>query len=293
MKTFSEELREARKDKGLTLEELAASTKISYKVLRAIETGDFDVLPQTYIKGFLRTYAHEVGLDATEVVKKYEAHRKVTADFFSQSKMAEKSPSRKSSWYLWGGCIAVLILLFVGIRFLKVLNEMPEQVRSSDEETTDRSSPLDEHAIQVRVDEDDIQQPSSEELSNEQDTGEDVEAEGQLPVQSVPPGIEVFEEGQHEAATTLDPTGLTLVAQAVSDTWVRVQTDGIRCYEGIMKVGTTATWKADSLFELNIGKADGVRLVLNGQALGELGDVDKVVAELVLNKDGIVTKTLR
>src|SRR5918997_836771 len=65
-------LRRARTRKGLTLEQLARATKISVSALDALETNDLDRLPATiYLRGFLRAYAREVGLDPQETVEDY------------------------------------------------------------------------------------------------------------------------------------------------------------------------------------------------------------------------------
>ena len=114
MKTFSEELREAREAKGVTLEDLAVSTKINLKILKSLETGDFEVLPQTYIKGFLRTYAREVGLDAEAIVKAYDAQKKAVAEVFLHPSKTEKKLHRRFPWSIIGGLVGLCLILFVG-----------------------------------------------------------------------------------------------------------------------------------------------------------------------------------
>ena len=57
-------LREARVRQQLEFAELEQATKIRARYLRALEEESFDTLPaQTYVKGFLRTYADYLGLD--------------------------------------------------------------------------------------------------------------------------------------------------------------------------------------------------------------------------------------
>jgi len=67
-------LRRAREDKRLTLEQLSRTTKISLSNLRALENNDFERLPAiVYTRGFLRSYAREVGLDPEDTVEGYLA----------------------------------------------------------------------------------------------------------------------------------------------------------------------------------------------------------------------------
>jgi len=67
-------LREARLRQGLDFPEIETGTKIRPKYLRALEDEQFDVLPgDTYIKGFLRTYAEYLGLDGQLYVDEFNS----------------------------------------------------------------------------------------------------------------------------------------------------------------------------------------------------------------------------
>jgi hypothetical protein len=67
-------LREARLRQHLDFPELEQATKIRGKYLRALEDEQFDVLPaQTYVKGFLRSYAEYLGLDGQLYVDEYNS----------------------------------------------------------------------------------------------------------------------------------------------------------------------------------------------------------------------------
>jgi hypothetical protein len=67
-------LREARVRQQLELTEVELATKIRARYLRALEEENFDVLPaQTYVKGFLRTYADYLGLDGQLYVDEFNS----------------------------------------------------------------------------------------------------------------------------------------------------------------------------------------------------------------------------
>lgn len=75
-----EELRQIREARGLRLDEVSQQTKISLTNLRFMEEGKFEFLPAAvYMKGFLRTYAKVLRIDADKLVRDYmavfEAHR--------------------------------------------------------------------------------------------------------------------------------------------------------------------------------------------------------------------------
>jgi cytoskeletal protein RodZ len=66
--TVGEQLHAARTERGLTLNEVAAQTRIPMRHLEAIEKSDFGALPgSTYSIGFAKSYARFVGLDANVV----------------------------------------------------------------------------------------------------------------------------------------------------------------------------------------------------------------------------------
>jgi cytoskeletal protein RodZ len=67
-------LREARLRKQVDIPEAEQGTKIRGKYLRALEQEQFELLPaQTYVKGFLRSYAEYLGLDGQLYVDEYNS----------------------------------------------------------------------------------------------------------------------------------------------------------------------------------------------------------------------------
>jgi Helix-turn-helix domain len=74
-------LREARMRQGLDFPQIEAATKIRGKYLRALEDEQFSQLPaQTYVKGFLRTYAEYLGLDGQLYVDEFNSRYVVGED---------------------------------------------------------------------------------------------------------------------------------------------------------------------------------------------------------------------
>jgi len=74
-------LREARLRHGLDLAAAAEATKIRSRHLKALEDEQFDVLPgQTYVRGFLKTYADFLGLDGQLYVDEYSSRFWVSDD---------------------------------------------------------------------------------------------------------------------------------------------------------------------------------------------------------------------
>src|SRR3569832_1746065 len=72
--TVGERLKAAREEKGLSLEDIAAQTRIPQRHLESIENAEWDKLPApTYTVGFAKSYASAVGLDRTEIGEQLRA----------------------------------------------------------------------------------------------------------------------------------------------------------------------------------------------------------------------------
>jgi cytoskeletal protein RodZ len=71
---FGEKLRKQREQRNIALDAISNTTKISTRMLRALEDEHFDQLPGgVFNKGFVRAYARQVGLDEEEAIADYLA----------------------------------------------------------------------------------------------------------------------------------------------------------------------------------------------------------------------------
>ena len=74
MGAFGDRLRREREMRGITLDEITESTKISRRHLEALEGDHFDQLPGgVFNKGFVRAYARFLGIDEDQAVADYSA----------------------------------------------------------------------------------------------------------------------------------------------------------------------------------------------------------------------------
>ncbi len=87
---FCEELRKAREFKGLSLESLARTTRIPIEYLRALEDGEFEVIPAAIRRGVIAEYAKSAGMNADKVLKSIEEGQQLKANSSSGSLDAER-----------------------------------------------------------------------------------------------------------------------------------------------------------------------------------------------------------
>jgi cytoskeletal protein RodZ len=114
-------LREARLRQGFELPRVEADTKIRGKYLRALEEERFSVLPgETYVKGFLRTYAEYLGLDGQLYVDEFNS-RFAREDEPAPATSTVRSPSRRMESNLvvvaLAAIVAVTVLFVVAWRY--------------------------------------------------------------------------------------------------------------------------------------------------------------------------------
>ena len=111
MELFGEKLKEARENKGYSVEQIARETKISRHFIVALENEEFSTFPsETYLIGFLKNYADFLSLDPDRLVTLYR-------NFKIQEQpipMDELLNMKKKVSPLHIGVLSVLGLVFVG-----------------------------------------------------------------------------------------------------------------------------------------------------------------------------------
>src|SRR5271170_2808933 len=126
MGEFGRELRGERESRGIELEAISDSTKISSRYLTALEQDQFEQLPGgVFNKGIVRSYARAVGLDEEDCVSRFmEAYQQSgqlkfdDADWIAFAENVGKSRDhegvRPDMRLRWAG-VAMLLLLLVGL----------------------------------------------------------------------------------------------------------------------------------------------------------------------------------
>lgn len=113
MTSLGEDLKRERELRGISLKEIADSTKINLRFLRALEKDQLDILPgKFFTKGILRAYAKFIGLEENAVLNKYyesiqqqESNQK---DEYKKKKPPPVSPQKAKTLFHF-------IILFIGL----------------------------------------------------------------------------------------------------------------------------------------------------------------------------------
>lgn len=118
--TVGQRLREAREASGLSVEDIAAQTRIPTRHLVSLEESDWDKLPAaTYSVGFAKNYAGAVGLDRTEIGDALRAEMGGTRPAYAQPEVYEAAdPARTMPKGLVIGALALLVVVVLGLSWL-------------------------------------------------------------------------------------------------------------------------------------------------------------------------------
>lgn len=245
MGELGETLREARDAMGLSLAQVEEATRIRTIYLHALEEEDHGRLPPpVYVRGFLKNYAQYLGLDPQHILSLYQP-AEVRAPTASAPMMLDEplEPLNLRRW--WPVGVIVLIVTLAAVAwwaYPRYANRLP-LLRTTPTPTTTPvpSSPTPEP-------------PTATPLPT------------QTPLRSPTPG----------------PTPVTaaveLILEIVTDrAWILVEVDGQMAYTGILEAGTTDAWTANERIAMSCGNAGAVRVTVNGEALGFLGEMGQVV----------------
>lgn len=142
------QLKAAREARGLSLEQVAAETRIPQRHLQTIEAGDFAALPaRTYAIGFTRTYAKAVGLDDVAIADGVRAELDAQSygprhrpDGFEPGDPA-RVPSRALNWLMIVAVVLVLAGLFAFFRpYFSPAAELPSLIEQQEAEQAEQAA---------------------------------------------------------------------------------------------------------------------------------------------------------
>lgn len=122
MSELGRHLKEARLQKGMSLDDVQEVTKIRKKYLEAIEAGDYKVLPGSfYVRAFIKTYAEAVGVNPDELMEEHgnvpAAPVDTTMETVIQKRSRKPETERNAKWLptllMWTFPILILVVIYL------------------------------------------------------------------------------------------------------------------------------------------------------------------------------------
>ena len=240
MSDFGGKLRQARERRGISLRQIAATTKISVAALEALERNDISKLPGgIFSRAFVRSYALEVGLDPEETVKEFLERfhgESVSTPAAAPAVVPEHESSFESQQRM---ASVVLKLIVVSVPLVALILYFTLRGRSAADPAEAPGAVAEQPAAQPQTPA--IDSPRSPAAAPPQRAGE-----------------------------------LTLALHPTAECWVTLTVDGERIFSRVMQPGERELRQVRQEAVIQIGDAGAFAYSINGRpgrALGETGQV--------------------
>ncbi len=297
MGSFGDRLKKQREQKSISLDDIALSTKIGTRMLRALEEEKFEQLPGgIFNKGFVRAYARHVGLDEEQTLSDYmtalgEAQQlALAAQPVTPSKppaVVERSsvpildpPQREQSAEIPWGLLA-LGLLLAALAFAT----WSYYHRDRKAETTS-STPTAEQGSQAES----KTGGSAQQIPT---VPTDSKSAPTTPIPSTDkPGAQPAPLNQAalhgSASQDVAPGAFTVLLKGSEDDecWVSIVVDGQPPVEATLTAPQEKTIQANKEVVVKAGNIGALDVFFNGKKLGRLGDFG-TVRTLTFHADGL------
>lgn len=252
---FGEELKKHRLEKHISLMDISVETRINVRFLEAIEQGEFHILPQTYLRAFVREYAAFVGLNPDDVMKQYDEARLETAPTLSPSaagtpqvrpqapavSLAQRLSMRQKS-------LGLIVILVVAVSVIILLS-------SSNRESPGRQS---------------VPEISFDRVVHETEAA--IAPKETVATDTVPRHVQADDSLRLEMST-------------VDSVWISVLIDGKTTESYLLGPNRKRSWAAKDKFVLTMGNAGGAVFRLNGKEVGILGKRGAVLRNATLSRE--------
>jgi cytoskeletal protein RodZ len=294
MLTVGNLLKKAREHAGKQIEEISQVTRIKPHYLRKIEENDFsEFTSSTFIKGFIRSYASHLGLDAESIVA-----------LFRRQIGEEDVPLKPRLTIMKSGGIVVspiaimsgaLIVFFLGLfgflimQFYKLqqppnfgIVQPAEEVSVVDKISyeikgyTEANSQVTVNGTQVQLRDDNTfsflaELKEGQNILKFEAWKENVEgkkAEKTLTITYDPKGKPaVTTIGSVSVTPTQQASieGLSVVLNLSNEAWIQVVVDNVQKAVGIKPKGYNGTYTATKMFEITTGRSNDSKITVGGQ----------------------------
>ena len=290
--SFGANLKRERELRGVSLEEISKATKISLRLLEALEADRFDLLPGgIFRKSFIKSYAKYIGLNDEKLVQEYSSTVEgASGPPFGEEKFNLGKPSGTSQnrgLKIAAGVVISLLIIVASFWYLGSSGN-GTRVESPGRAGDPASSIAPAQSSRSTMPKGTPPSPSNVNPTD----GTDSLPTSTQPVPSMTspsqsPGLRVLGELSKTQDTPSAVAGngvagrpkseeLTLKVAATEKVWLSVGAGETTLYSGLLQPEEARTFSLQKPLKLTLGNAGGVKLSINNRpfaSLGKSGDV--------------------
>lgn len=296
LRKFADELKFTRESKSITLQQIAGKTRIDLKFLQAIEDANFDILPEVYIRAFIKEYSQTLDLNPKETLQKFDnaksgkQEEKPPEEVHAEDNQ-QKEPEEE---------ITPTTELMQTTQLPKALNSEETPTAQPDIPNVKTINGIktnyiigglisvaailiiyfsffngsSSEIIQVATDQDVVSANNGRFELGKQTPTQD-QSEIQTPVNTLP----------------LSTDSLRLSVLTTDRVWLKVSADGKILRQGIVEANSKMNFAAKKSFSVSIGNAGRVKVYFNNKPVANVGKPGEI-RNLFITTDGIKYYTI-
>ena len=286
-------LREAREDKGLSLEDMQELTKIKTGYLQSIEEGKYGELPGLfYVRAFVKTYCEALGLPAAEVMEIYESDLPgLKPNNYKRDEqietVSEQSAGRSflskwgSSLVIWTVAIAVLLSVYYLVTNDNEddnTDQMSQQVEVNAKAKADAAAKAKADAEAKAKADAESKAKADAEAKAKADAEAKAKADAEAKAKSPDQDVQLISQGRKVFSYAINRSEkVTMKLTAINgDCYVHYgpSSDKTKIEQSkTLSPGKSITWEYDGSTLLRVGAMENLQLTVNGQVIDFTGFV--------------------
>jgi cytoskeleton protein RodZ len=262
LESFGARFKQERERQQMTLDQVAAATKIGARMLKALEDEHFDQLPGgIFNKGFVRAYARHLGMDEEQAIADYltatgasQPIREPEVVLAALAAHAESRAAEKSGHgdgLPWEKLAALLLLVALGFALWGWRSRKRAHADQRANPPAAASAP---DAMAASPPPSPAVAPSG--------------IESATPASSPPLAT--------QAAPPASPATFLLLVHAHTDSWLEITADGKDVMHEMLAAGAQKSVQAQREIVVKAGNVGGLDFVFNGKKLPSQGASDEV-----------------
>lgn len=265
-------LRHAREEAGLSIEQLAAKTRVRERIIVAIERDETDLIAPVYLRGYIRSIARGLNLDPNEL----EAEARATSggDPELQSVFNINRKRGFAERWLKAGSYAVASVLIAAL----VWQVTQQAVQFSQ----GRSLNL---GVEAQTDVPPAQRDDANTTAGGQNTHVAASIASLEKLRSRPAGTAAAGEEAWSAINSESQSTSEILIRVSADSWVEItDANGVQIEMDLLRGGNERTYSGEPPFELMLGRASAIEIEYLGAPVDLEPHIQGDVARLTLGE---------
>ena len=257
IETLGQYLCQERKRQDISLDQIAYSTRISLKLLRALEEDNHAILPpEPFVRGYLQAYAKYLKIDSKDILLRYQQYIACNPNIYikgpqSAGVYSDTQQVQEKKIFLYAIISLLVVLCASGVYFFN---------------QSDTKKSIKEVKKILAIAKAPVPSAKKTEPAPKKEIKKEMEKEDQ---------VEIKEEVTEEVTAEEEELEYNLTLTAKEDVWIRFQTDEKEIKDIILRKDRRITLRADEVIKLFSGNLAGLEATFNGETLPTLAYKDR------------------